>query len=212
LLFLQRPPSAKSRQTFLQLIRLRQFLLFQLRFLLIRSSCRPIKVLYLRFCMSSNTAFRKLLKSESSAALPATEDAVVELSDLYVVRPEARPERGSRNSKPTPERLELAAAILWFNTHVSDPVAALVRLSFEMQEKLAECFVKVFAAFAGDSKWQSKLSSYLKFAAPSGSTPQKRAAQPARGRARASVPPLPPPVRGCLGRRPAGSSTRPACQ
>ena len=93
--------------------------------------------------MSSNTAFRKLLKSESSAALPATEDAVVELFDLYVVRPEARPERGSRNSKPTPERLELAAAILWFNTHVSDPVAALVRLSFEMQEKLAECFVKV---------------------------------------------------------------------
>ena len=72
--------------TFLQLIRFRQFLLFQLRFLLIRSSCRPIKVLYLRFCMSSNTAFRKLLKSESSAALPATEDAVVELFDLYVVR------------------------------------------------------------------------------------------------------------------------------
>ena len=162
--------------------------------------------------MSSNTAFRKLLKSESSAALPATEDAVVELFDLYVVRPEARPERGSRNSKPTPERLELAAAILWFNTHVSDPVAALVRLSFEMQEKLAECFVKDFAAFSGDSKWQSKLSSYLKFAAPSGSTPQKCAAQPARGRARASVPPPPPPVRGCLGRRPAGSSTRPACR
>ncbi len=48
--------------------------------------------------MSSNTVFRKLLKSESSAALPATEDAVDELFDLYVVRPDARPERGSRNS------------------------------------------------------------------------------------------------------------------
>ena len=162
--------------------------------------------------MSSNTAFRRLLRSESSAALPATEDAVDELFDLYLVRPEARPERGSRNSKPTTERLELAAAILWFHTHVNDPVAALDRLSFEMQEKLAECVVKDFAVFANDSTWQSKLSSYLKFAAPSGSTPQKRAAQPARGRARASVPPLPPPVRGCLGRRPAGSSTRPACR
>ncbi len=163
--------------------------------------------------MSSNTAFRRLLKSESSAALPATEDAVDELFDLYQVRPEARPERGRRNSKPTPERLELAAAILWFHTHVNDPVAALDRLSFEMQEKLAECFVKDFAIFANDSKWQSKLSSYLKFAAPSGSTPQKCAAQPARGRASASVPPPPPPpVGGCPGRRPAGSSTRPACR
>jgi len=162
--------------------------------------------------MSSNTTFRRLLKSESSAALPATEDAVDELFDLYLVRPEARPERGSRNSKPTTERLELAAAILWFHTHVNDPVAALDRLSFEMQEKLAECFVKDFAVFASDPKWQSKLSSHLKFAAPSGSTPQKCAAQPARVRARASVPPPPPPPPGCPGRRPAGSSSRPACR
>ncbi len=135
-----------------------------------------------------------------------------ELFDLYVVRPDARPERGSRNSKPAPERLELAAAILWFHTHVNDPVAALDPISYEMREKLAECFVPDFTVFVGDPKWQSKLSSYLKFAAPSGSTPQKRAAQPARGRASASVPPPPPPIEGRPGGRPDGGSNRPACR
>jgi hypothetical protein len=51
---------------------------------------------------------------------------VDELFDLYIVRPDARPERGSRDSKPAPERLELAAAILWFHTHVRPPIPSTV--------------------------------------------------------------------------------------
>ena len=48
-----------------------------------------------------------------------------------------------------------------------------------------ECFVPDFVSFAGDPKWQSKLSSFFKFAAPSDSTPQKRAARSARAQASA---------------------------
>ena len=64
--------------------------------------------------MPTNNVFRKLLKADSSAELPASEDAVEALFDLYRVRPEARPARGPKSSRPTTERLELAAAILWF--------------------------------------------------------------------------------------------------
>ena len=133
--------------------------------------------------MSSNTVFRKLLKTESSAALPVTEDDVDALFDLYQVRPEARPGRRSRNSNPSAERLEMAAGILWFHTHVNEPGPALDRLSFVQQEKLVECFVPDFAIFAGDPGWHRKLAGFFKFAAPSDSTPQKRAAPAARARA-----------------------------
>jgi len=135
--------------------------------------------------MPASSHFRKLLKADSNAALPTTEDAVDALFDLYCVRPDARPARSARSSKPTADRLELAAAILWLHTHVNDPGPALDSLPFAMQEKLAECFVTDFVIFAGDSKWQSKLSNFFKFAAPSGSTPQKRAAQSAGARASA---------------------------
>ena len=137
--------------------------------------------------MPTNNVFRKLLKADSSAELPASEDAVEALFDLYRVRPEARPARGPKSSRPTTERLELAAAILWFHTHVNDPEPALSRLpDYDARACLAECFVEDFAIFSGDSKWPSKLASFFKFAAPSGSTPQKRAARPARGGASAS--------------------------
>ena len=66
--------------------------------------------------MSSNSVFRKLLKTESSAALPVTEDDVDALFDSYQVRPEARPGRSNRNLNPSAERRELAAAILWLHT------------------------------------------------------------------------------------------------
>jgi hypothetical protein len=78
--------------------------------------------------MPTNNVFHKLLKADSSAELPASEDAVEALFDLYRVRPEARPARGPKSSRPTTERLELAAAILWFHTHVNDPEPALSRL------------------------------------------------------------------------------------
>ena len=135
--------------------------------------------------MPASNHFRKLLKADSSAALPTTEDAVDALFDSYRVRPDARPARSVRSSKPTADRLELAAAILWFHTHVNDPGPALDSLPFDMKEKLVECFVPDFVIFAGDPKWQAKLSSFFKFAAPSDSTPQKRAARSARAQASA---------------------------
>ena len=113
--------------------------------------------------MPASNHFRKLLKAHSSAALPTTEDAVDALFDLYCLRPGARPARSVRSSKPTADRLDLSAAILWFHTHVNDPGPALDRLPYDMQEKLVECFVPDFAIFAGDPKWQAKLSSFFKF-------------------------------------------------
>ena len=135
--------------------------------------------------MPASNHFRKLLKADSSAALPSTDDAVDALFDSYRVRPDARPARSVRSSKPTADRLELAAAILWFHTHVNDPGPALDSLPFDMKEKLVECFVPDFVDFASDSKWQVKLSSFFKFASPSDSTPQKRAARSARAQASA---------------------------
>ena len=109
--------------------------------------------------MPTNNVFRKLLKADSSAELPASEDAVEALFDLYRVRPEARPARGPKSSRPTTERLELAAAILWFHTHVNDPEPALSRLpDHDARARLAECFVEDFAIFSGESKWPSKLA------------------------------------------------------
>ena len=131
----------------------------------------------------SSTAFRRLLRAESTAAMPTTEKEVDALFDTYHVRldHDARKSKGT-NSKPTSERLELAAAVLWFHTHVNDPVPALTRLSFEMQELLGECFVPDFALFKGESpNWPSKLACFLKFAAPSDSTPQRRAPPAKRG-------------------------------
>ena len=125
----------------------------------------------------SSIAFRRLLRAESTAAMPTTEKEVDALFDAYRVRldHDARKSKGT-NSKPTSERLELAAAVLWFHTHVNDPVPALTRLSFEMQELLGECFVPDFALFKGESpNWPSKLVCFLKFAAPADSTPQRRA-------------------------------------
>jgi hypothetical protein len=135
--------------------------------------------------MPASNHFRKLLKADSSAALPTTEDAVDALFDSYRVRRDARPARSVRSSKPTADRLELSAAILWFHTHVNDPGPALDGLPFEMKEKLVECFVPDFVDFAGDPKWPTKLSSFFKFATPSDSTPQKRAARSARAQASA---------------------------
>ena len=82
---------------------------------------------------ASPTTFRRLLKAESTAAMPTTEREVDALFDTYHVRPDhdARKVRGT-NSKPSSERLELAAAVLWFHTHVNDPVPALTRLPFEI--------------------------------------------------------------------------------
>ena len=135
--------------------------------------------------MPASNHFRKLLKADSSAALPSTDDAVDALFDSYRVRPDARPARSVRSSKPTADRLELAAAILWFHTHVNDPGPALDSLPFDMKEKLVECFVPDFVEFSADPKWPAKLSSFFKFAAPSDSTPQKRAAWSARAQASA---------------------------
>ena len=132
---------------------------------------------------ASPTTFRRLLKAESTAAMPTTEREVDALFDTYHVRPDhdARKVRGT-NSKPSSERLELAAAVLWFHTHVNDPVPALTRLPFEMQELLSKCFVPDFAFFKGESpNWPSKLACFLKFAAPSDSTPQRRAPPARRG-------------------------------
>ncbi len=46
---------------------------------------------------------------------------------------------------------------------------------FEMQELLGECFVPDFAYVKGENpNWPSKLAHFLKFAAPTDSTPQRR--------------------------------------
>ena len=113
--------------------------------------------------MPASNHFRKLLKADFSAALPSTDDAVDALFDSYRVRPDARPVRSARSSKPTADRLELFAAILWFHTHVNDPGPALDSLPYDMKEKLVECFVPDFVEFSGDPKWQAKLSSFFKF-------------------------------------------------
>ena len=52
------------------------------------------------------------------------------------------------------QRQELAAAVLWFHTHVIDPVPALDRLSFESQEPLAECFVQDLVVYMSDANWR----------------------------------------------------------
>ena len=118
------------------------------------------------------------------------------------------------------QRQELAAAVLWFHTHVNDPVPALDRLSFESQELLAECFVEDFVVYAGDPIWRVKLSCFLKFTAASGSTPKKRAAlshapaasaspaAPASGTAPAPTPGGPGPATG--GSRQVGDRWLPA--
>jgi hypothetical protein len=80
----------------------------------------------------------------------------------------------------------LAAAVLWFHTHVNEPEPALTRLPFEMQELLGECFVQDFAYFIGENhNWPSKLAHFLKWAAPTDSTPQRRG-PPAKRRQRAA--------------------------
>lgn len=114
------------------------------------------------------------------------------------IRPVARPARGPRNSRPTPERLELAAAILWFHTHVNDPEPALSRLpDYNSRACLAECFVEAFAIFGADSKWPSKLASFFKiFSSFRIHPPEKRAAQPARTLPGAVAPPSSTPTGG----------------
>ena len=97
--------------------------------------------------------------------------------------------------KPAPARLELAAAILWFHTHVNDPGPALDSLDFDSRSLLAELFVEDFAIFGGQSDWQTKLACFLKVVAPPNSTPQKRTAPPRSPRRSASArtsSPLPP--------------------
>lgn len=59
-----------------------------------------------------------------------SEDVVVALFNLYHVRLDARPARGARSSKPTADRLELAAAILCFKLHANDPGPVLDSLPF----------------------------------------------------------------------------------
>ncbi len=150
--------------------------------------------------MSSSSVFSKLLKAESTAVLPSSEDELDALFETYRVRANAIPARGKSNSKPKRERLDLAAGILWFHTHVNDPAPALERLAPEQRILLVECFAVDYAIFAGDPKWPSKLSGFFKFAAPSDSTPTKRAA-PARARPAMGAPPPPEP--------PPASSTSP---
>jgi len=57
------------------------------------------------------------LRRDSTQKLPTTEDGIDALFALYRVLPGSIPDRSSRNMKPAPARLELAAAILWFHTH-----------------------------------------------------------------------------------------------
>ena len=79
--------------------------------------------------------------------LPSSDAELDALFANYRVRPEAHSAAGVTRA----QRQELAAAVLWFHTHVHDPVPALDRLSFESQELLAECFVQDFALFASGS-------------------------------------------------------------
>ena len=119
----------------------------------------------------ASNMFRKLLMTESSATLPTTDAALDALFIKYRVRPEAYSAPGVTRT----QRQELAAAILWFHTHVHDPAPALDRLPFEGQELLAECFVQDFAAdLQSDPNWRVRLSFFLKAATASGSTPVKR--------------------------------------
>jgi hypothetical protein len=151
--------------------------------------------------MTVPSVFRKLLKAESTAILPSSEDELDVLFATYRVRAEAIPARNRANLKPSRERLELAAGILWFHTHVNDPAPALERLPPDQRILLVECFDADYSLFAGDPKWPSKLAGFFKFAAPSDSTPTKRAA-PARSR----------PAPGALAppEAPSTSSTGPA--
>jgi hypothetical protein len=55
---------------------------------------------------------------------------------------------------------------------------------------------KSFAAFAGDSKWQSKLSSYLKFAAPLRLHPSEARGAACAGAGPCERPTSPPPSQG----------------
>lgn len=130
----------------------------------------------------SSTRFRKLLQADSSSALPNSDDDIEALFNLYQVRQDARPDPCPNSTRPTLARLELAAALLWFHTHVNDPAPALDRLSPAEQKDFASLFVPDVDSFTRDPKWQSKLAHFFKFTLPSGSTPRKRAARPSRAR------------------------------
>jgi hypothetical protein len=112
---------------------------------------------------SNSSFFRRFLRAESTAAMPATEEEVDELFKKYHIRSDhdACRTKSKNNWKPTSARLELAAAVLWFHTHVNEPEPALTRLPFEMQELLGECFVPDFAYFKGENhNWPSKLAHF----------------------------------------------------
>jgi hypothetical protein len=128
--------------------------------------------------MPSNPSFfRLLLRAESIAAMPTTEEEVDKLFNKYHICSDhdASQTKSKKNSKPTPARLELAAAVLWFHTHVNEPEPALTNLQFEMQELLGECFVQDFAYFKGENHNKpSKLAHFLEWAAHTDSTSQRR--------------------------------------
>jgi hypothetical protein len=82
----------------------------------------PLAIIYCYYC-------RFLHIQPHCVSQAIDEDDVDALFDSNQVRPEARSGRGIRNLNPAAERLELAAAVLWFHTHANERVPAHVRLS-----------------------------------------------------------------------------------